>query len=129
MVRPKDQSQQCAAPSCGRPVPRKDRRRRGPNNKYCGPRCRQRAYRSRNATPRISRFSTHDTGGVTNCGKIINDLNEVQASKSRPSLAERAPSVTLLGGGPRTPWTGYKLDRKTWEAILYAEVARLGQRE
>jgi hypothetical protein len=35
--------------------------------------------------------------------------------------SERAPSVPL-GSGQRTPWTGYKLDRATREAILYAEV-------
>jgi hypothetical protein len=62
-----------------------------------------------------------------NCEKNINSISELQASKSGPRLAERAPSVTLLGSGPRTPWTGCKPDRKTWEAILYAEVGPLTQ--
>jgi hypothetical protein len=31
----------------------------------------------------------------------------------------------LLGSGQCTPWTGYKLDRATREAILYAEVGPL----
>jgi hypothetical protein len=93
MVRPKNQSQQCAAPGCSRLVPRKDRRRRGPGIKYCGPRCRQRAYRSRNAEPRISRFSTHDTAGVTNCEKSINSISELRRqNRDRASPNVRLPS-------------------------------------
>jgi hypothetical protein len=45
--------------------------------------------------------------------------------KTAPSTTDRAPSVTLLGNGQRTSWTGFKLDRETREAILYAEVGLL----
>ena len=45
-----------------------------------------------------------------------------------PRLARKRPRLTRGAFcGPRTPWTGYKLDRRTWEAILYAEVAPLQQ--
>src|SRR4051812_39914273 len=45
--------------------------------------------------------------------------------ETTPSVTVRGSSVTLLGSGARTPWTGYLLDRATREAILHAEVGPL----
>ena len=123
----------CAAPNCEKTFPRKPTSRRGRTPSYCGRRCRQRAYRARGgvtnwnseATAIISAMPGQGSGGATNCENLSNVRNVLQGPKSRPSVSIRNPSVTLLGGGQRTPWTGYKLDRATREAILYAEVGPL----
>ncbi len=53
-------------------------------------------------------------------------INSPTISKPKTAqIPDRAPGVTLLGGGQRTSWRGYKLDRKTWAAILDAEVGPL----
>ena len=75
------------------------------------------------ATPTRKRISNRSTlnSRRSAIGKL-NDCNVAIEPETAPTSPERAPSVTLLGSGQRTPWTGYKLDRATREAILYAEV-------
>ena len=122
----------CAAPNCATIIPRKSPSRRGRAKAFCGRRCRQRAYRARGVTncrheagAIISVAPTRGSGGVTNSEKFFNDSSALQGEKSRPSVLNRGASVTLLGCGPRTPWRGYRLDRATREAILYAEIGPL----
>ena len=129
----KPEPTKCAAPNCEKPIARKVPSRRGREQSYCGRRCRQRAYRARGGVTNcrddraaiISASPTRGSGGVTNEEKKINIVSGLQTPKTRPSLCNRAPSVTLVGSGQRTPWTGYALDRATREAILYAEVGAL----
>src|SRR5215204_5596740 len=71
-----------------------------------------------------SRCLTRDTKEQA-CGRkqqCTSGNAQAKEPETRPTSPERAPSVTLLGSGQRTPWTGYKLDKATREAILYAEV-------
>lgn len=46
------------------------------------------------------------------------NVNEINGAKT----PFRAPSVNILGSGPRTPWAGYDLDRKLVREILDCEI-------
>lgn len=71
------------------------------------------------APPAISapkKHSNRSTGGLPE--NTPKNVNEISGAKT----PFRAPSVNILGSGPRTPWEGYALDRETVKSILDCEL-------